>query len=69
MTRIQRGLEPITQKKPPDGFPEDYSSYEVITVNGITNIIEYHKKEPMFYVADDPNVWRELGVKQTKIGK
>lgn len=56
-------------KNSPAGFPKGYPSYEVITVSGITDIIEHRKMEPIFYVTDDPNVWRELGVKQTKIGK
>jgi hypothetical protein len=39
------------------------SSYEVVTVNGITEIIEHRKMEPLFYVTDDAAVWEELGQK------
>jgi len=39
-----------------------YPSYEVITLNGITDIIEHRRMEPIFYVTDDPAVWKELGV-------
>lgn len=53
-------------KNPPAGFPKGYPKYAVITVNGITDIIEHRKMEPIFYVTDDPNIWRELGVEQTK---
>jgi hypothetical protein len=59
-----RGLEPLQLKHPPQGFPPGYPSYEVITVNGITEIIEHRKMEPIFYVTDDPAVWKELGVEQ-----
>ncbi len=59
-----RGLGPSYLKHPPQGFPSGYPSYEVITVNGITDIIEHRKMEPIFYVTDDPTVWKELGVTQ-----
>src|SRR5580692_793735 len=32
-------------KHPPPGFPPDYPGYEIITVNGITDIIEHRKME------------------------
>jgi hypothetical protein len=44
--------------------PPSYPSYSVITVNGITEIIEHRKPEPIFYITDDPAVWKELGVGQ-----
>jgi hypothetical protein len=59
-----RGLGPSQLKHPPQGFPSGYPLYEVITVNGITDIIEHRKMEPIFYVTDDPAVWKELGVTQ-----
>ncbi len=59
-----RGFGPNQLKHPPPGFPPGYPAYEVITVNGITDIIEHRKMEPVFYVTDDPAVWRELGVTQ-----
>jgi hypothetical protein len=43
----------------PPGFPPDYPAYEAITVNGITEIIEHRKMEPIFYVTDDPVVWKQ----------
>jgi hypothetical protein len=57
-----RGLGPSQLKHPPPGFPPGSPAYEVITVNGITDIIEHRKPEPIFYVTDDPAVWKELGV-------
>jgi hypothetical protein len=59
-----KGSEPFKLKHPPPGFPPGYPSYEVITVNGITEIIEHRKMEPTFYVMDDAAVWKELGVRQ-----
>ena len=58
------GLEPYKLKNPRTGFPPGYPLYEVVTVNGINEIIEHRKMEPMFYITDDPNVWVELGVSQ-----
>jgi hypothetical protein len=59
-----KGSEPFYLKHPPSGFPPGYPSYSVITVNGITEIIEHRKMEPIFYVTDDPAIWKELGVTQ-----
>ena len=49
---------------PPEGFPKSYPAYNVVTVNGVTDIIERRKMEPVFYMTDNPVVWKELGVKQ-----
>jgi len=59
-----KGSEPFQLKDPPPGFPPGYPAYEVVTVNGITEIIEHRKMEPIFYITDDPAVWKELGVGQ-----
>jgi hypothetical protein len=51
-------------KDPPQGFPSGYPAYVPITVNGITEIVEHRKMEPIFYITDDTTVWkqyRELG--------
>ena len=60
----QRGFSPIELKNPPAGFPKGYPAYEVITVNGVTDIIEHRRMEPVFYVTDDPEIWEELGVEK-----
>lgn len=60
----QKGLEPLKLKNPRPGFPSGYPSYEIVTVNGITEIIEHRQMEPIFYITDDPAVWAELGAKQ-----
>jgi hypothetical protein len=38
----------------------DYPAYAAITVNGVTDIIEHRRMESIFYVTDDPAVWKEL---------
>jgi hypothetical protein len=55
-----KGTAPLQLKNPPQGFPLGYPAYEVITVNGITDIVEHRKPESIFYVTDDPAVWKEL---------
>ena len=62
MTGTQKGLEPLKLKHPRPGFPPGYPAYEIITVNGITEIIEHRQMEPIFYITDDPAVWAELGI-------
>ena len=56
----QRGTEPLHLKTfPPTGASGD-PAFEVITTNGITEIIEHQKAEPIFYITDDPAVWKAL---------
>jgi hypothetical protein len=52
-----RELETLAETSLP-GYP----SYEAITVNGVADIVEHRRMEPLFYMTDDPNVWTELGV-------
>lgn len=40
--------------------PSAYPAYVAITVNGVTDIIEHRRMEPIFYVTDDPAVWKKL---------
>ncbi len=44
----------------PEGFKFKYPLYEVITINGITQVIEHRRMEPIFYVNDDPAVLTRL---------
>ena len=39
-----------------------YPMYEVLTANGITEVVEHRRMEPVFYITDDPEVRRKLGV-------
>ena len=50
-------------KNPTAGFPSGYPSFEIVTVNGVTEVIEHRRMEPFFYITDDPAVLTELGIK------
>ena len=54
------GDHPLRLKNQREGFPPGRPLYEVITIDGITDIVEHRKMEPFFYMTDDPEVWREL---------
>lgn len=41
---------------PKSGYP----AYDVIVANGITEIIEHKRMEPVFYINDDPSVRQKL---------
>ena len=41
-------------------WPDYYPAYVVITVNGVPDIIEHRRMEPVFYVTDDPAIWKDL---------
>lgn len=51
-------------KNPPTGSWKDYPIYVVVTINGVTDITEHKKMEPIFYMTDDPAVWKALGVEK-----
>lgn len=51
----------IKIKGRPQG-PMDYPRYHAVTVNGVVDILEHRKMEPIFYTTDDPAIWQELGV-------
>ena len=57
-----RGDHPLTLKNPPPGFAPGYPTYEVITINGMSDVVEHRAMEPIFYMTDDPAVRQELGV-------
>lgn len=57
-----RGLEPFKLKDGRPGSPPGYPSYEIVTVNGMTEIVEHRQMEPIFYITDDPAVLAELRV-------
>ena len=49
---------PAKQRNSPPGYP----AYYVITVNGIVDIVEHRRMEPIFFMTDDPDVWKAAGV-------
>ncbi|RLA50229.1 MAG: hypothetical protein DRR42_13720 [Gammaproteobacteria bacterium] len=63
-TRGGDNIQSVHLARPGDGFPEGYPKYKIITINGITDVLEHRKKEAIFYTTDDPAVRKELGVVQ-----
>jgi hypothetical protein len=61
VTGISKGSEPLKLKRHRDNASSPYPMYEVVTANGITEIIEHRRMEPKFYVTDDPAVLEEIG--------
>jgi len=56
------GSEPHTLIPKPATGPIPYPSYEILTANGIVEVVEHRRAEPIFYIVDDPDVKRQLGV-------
>ena len=63
-TDEQPGIRSVQLSSSPDGFPKGYPRYKVVTINGITDVIELRKMEPVFYMTDDSVVWKALRVEQ-----
>ena len=63
-TNDQPNIRSVQLKSQPEGFPQGYPRYKVVTINGNTDIIELRKMEPIFYMTDDPVIWKELGLEQ-----
>jgi len=63
-TEDQPGIRTMWLKDQLEGFPRGYPRYKVVTINEITDVIELRKMEPVFYMTDDPVVWKALGVTQ-----
>jgi hypothetical protein len=58
----RRNQFPVTLG-PDNGAPTPpWPNYEIITVDGITDVIDQRAPEPIFFVTDDPEVKRRLGV-------
>ena len=37
-----------------------YPAHQVVVIDGVTDIVEHRKMEPMFYMTDDPSVWAKV---------
>lgn len=57
-----RGDHPIYLGPPTTDPLQQNPSYEVVTVNGISEAIEHRAMEPVFYVSDDSAVLNQLGL-------
>ena len=67
VTAVRSGGEPITVRngRRVDGAGGDrYPMYEVLTVKGITEIIEHRRREPFFYITDDAEVRTAVGLQK-----
>jgi len=51
--------EPFHLHNSEQGVDSDYPAYEAIAVNGKTEIIEHKRAGPLFYVTDDPAIWKQ----------
>jgi hypothetical protein len=59
------GNEPHSLKPHSDTGELPYPLYDVITVNGVTDVIEHRERlGPVFYITDDPEVRRKLHLVQ-----
>jgi hypothetical protein len=67
ITGIQQGMGPIKlELNSRNEYPEGRPLYEIVTVDGKTDIVEHRVRGPVFHMTDDPAVWSELGVEQKK---
>ena len=62
--KAEMGIYPLHLANPPEGSSEGYPVYEIVTVDGVTDIIEHRGMNDIFYMTDDPAVWKELGLVQ-----
>jgi hypothetical protein len=64
VTGKNRSNAPAHLKVQRPGRAPGYPMYVIITADGVTEIVEHRRAEPIFYVTDDQEVWSELGVKK-----
>lgn len=55
-----RGTAPITLDASARRDGTVYPSFEIITAEGVAQLIEHKKMEPIFYVVDDPVLFKAL---------
>jgi hypothetical protein len=59
---VQRGDSPIyLPSSGLTGFGKD-PSYEIVTVGTQTDIVEHRRQEPIFYMVEDKEIFREFNV-------
>jgi hypothetical protein len=51
---------PFHLKKAAGEAASDYPMYQLVTVNGMSEVIEHRKMEPVFYISDDPEVRKAI---------
>jgi hypothetical protein len=67
VSAVRQGAISLTEKRNVEGGFDGnpYPLYEVATVNGITEVLEYKRMEPVFYLNDDPEIRAALGLPRT----
>ena len=67
VTAAAQGVISLTEKTNAEGGFDGnpYPLYEVMTVNGITEVLEYKQMEPVFYISDDSEIRARLGLAST----
>lgn len=63
----QKGLEPIKLHNASSETSSGYPQYEIVTANGVVEVIEHRRMEPLFYITDDTDVLSELGIKRARV--
>jgi hypothetical protein len=58
-----RDSQPQTLVPDPGTGPLPYPNYAIVTIDGITEVIEHRERGSVFYITDDPDIKRNLGVK------
>lgn len=56
------GLEPTKIYATDQGEETGERWYEVATVNGVSDVLEHRRREPIVYMSSDPKVWTRLGL-------
>ncbi len=51
--------KPFVLRNSPEALATGHPAYEAITVDGVTEIIEHRKMEPLFSITDDSTVWKQ----------
>jgi hypothetical protein len=58
------GSAPLALTPIPPSGPLPYPLYQIATINGISELIEHRRREPVFVISDDADVKRQLRVPQ-----
>jgi hypothetical protein len=58
----EQGDHPLTLEPAPLTGPLPYPSYEIVKIDGITEVIEHRQFDHFFFITDDPTVKAKLGV-------
>lgn len=58
----KRGTESLILQPDPGSGSRPYPRYEILTAEGMLDVVVHRRLEPLFRVTDDPDVRRRLGV-------